>query len=218
MTVGLVDAQAGSMGDSNSKGKEVSRCGSNPDVEQSVINSSQTKLDPSQDDEGELEVVSKRNKSKPGNTLDDSDEDLACEVLNKDLQMRGASVIRCGENDHAVWPPTVIIMYSTLDKDDKANQELREYYKVYPAITACDSYGPPGHLRMSVLTFESSATGYSEANRLHMDLARKWFDREAWDCSGTGGVSQLYGFLATSQDLDALNQGSLPYVCLEVFI
>lgn len=58
------------------------------------------------------------------------------EVLDKDLQMRGASVIPCGEiygqwkglgeeeKDHEiVWPPMVVIMNTRLDKDenDKVN-------------------------------------------------------------------------------------------------
>ena len=78
------------------------------------------------------------------------------------------------------------------------------------------SCGPQGYRGMSILIFESSATGYFEACRLQRDLAQKGLDRNAWDRSGSwfsGGVRQLYGFLATKQDLDAFNQhsqGSLP--------
>ncbi|KAL0738491.1 hypothetical protein Bca4012_014701 [Brassica carinata] len=152
------------------------------------------------------------------------------EVLDKDLQMRGASVIPCGEiygqwkglgeeeKDHEiVWPPMVIIMNTRLDKDENdkwlgmGNPELLEYFNEYPAIRARHSYGPQGHRGMSVLIFESSATGYFEADRLHRDLAQKGLDRDAWDRRRswfTGGVRQLYGFLATKQDLDAFNQHS----------
>lgn len=65
------------------------------------------------------------------------------EVLDKDLQMRGASVIPCGEiygqwkglgeeeKDHEiVWPPMVIIMNTKLDKDenDKVNFFFCPFY------------------------------------------------------------------------------------------
>ncbi|WZZ74988.1 hypothetical protein YC2023_086358 [Brassica napus] len=150
------------------------------------------------------------------------------EVLDRDLQMRGASVIPCGEiygqwkglgeeeKDHEiVWPPMVVIMNTRLDKDEKdkwlgmGNPELLEYFNEYPAIKARHSYGPQGHRGISVLIFESTATGYFEADRLHRDLAQKGFDRDAWDrCRRwfSGGVRQLYGFLATKQDLDSFNQ------------
>ncbi|ESQ31906.1 hypothetical protein EUTSA_v10003814mg [Eutrema salsugineum] len=150
------------------------------------------------------------------------------EVLDKDLQMRGATVIPSGEifgqwkglgadeKDHEiVWPPMVIIMNTRLDKDDNdkwlgmGNQELLEYFNEYPAIRARHSYGPQGHRGMSVLIFENSATGYFEADRLHRDLVEQGLDRNAWDRRRnlfTGGVRQLYGFLATKQDLDVFNQ------------
>jgi hypothetical protein len=157
------------------------------------------------------------------------------EVLEKDLQMRGASVIPCGEiygqwkglgedekDYEIVWPPMVIIMNTRLDKDDNdkwlgmGNQELLEYFDKYEALRARHSYGPQGHRGMSVLMFESSATGYLEAERLHRELAEMGLDRIAWGQKRSmfsGGVRQLYGFLATKQDLDIFNQhsqGSLP--------
>ncbi|CAL9231314.1 unnamed protein product [Arabidopsis halleri] len=152
------------------------------------------------------------------------------EVLEKDLEMRGASVIPCGEiygqwkglgedeKDHEiVWPPMVIIMNTRLDKDDNdkwlgmGNQELLEYFDKYEALRARHSYGPQGHRGMSVLMFESSATGYLEAERLHRELAETGLDRNAWVRRRgmfSGGVRQLYGFLATKQDLDIFNQHS----------
>lgn len=96
------------------------------------------------------------------------------------------------------------------------NEELLEYFDKYDAIRARHSYGPQGHRGMSLLMFESSATGYLEAERLHRELAEQGLDRNAWARrSGlfSGGVRQLYGFLATKQDLDIFNQhcqGSLP--------
>lgn len=103
------------------------------------------------------------------------------------------------------------------------NPELLEYFNEYPAIRARHSYGPQGHRGMSVLIFESSATGYFEADRLHRDLAQKGLDRSGWDRRRSwfsGGVRQLYGFLATKQDLDAFNQHSqgslsLTNICLK---
>ncbi|XP_010421163.1 PREDICTED: protein SUPPRESSOR OF GENE SILENCING 3-like [Camelina sativa] len=151
-------------------------------------------------------------------------------VLDMDLQMRGASVIPSGEiygqwkglgqeeKDHEiVWPPMVIIMNTRLDMDDNdkwlgmGNQELLEYFEQYDAIRARHSYGPQGHRGMSVLMFESSATGYVEAERLHRELVERGLDRNAWARRRglfSGGVRQLYGFLATKQDLEIFNQHS----------
>lgn len=71
VTVGFFDgcrfkmsSRAGPM----SKGKNVSQGGSKPEVEQLVQGLAGTKLAPSQDDGGEWEVISKKNKNKPGNT------------------------------------------------------------------------------------------------------------------------------------------------------
>lgn len=89
------------------------------------------------------------------------------------------------------------------------NPELLEYFNEYPAIRARHSYGPQGHRGMSVLIFESTATGYFEADRLHRDLAQKGLDRDAWERRRSwfsGGVRQLYGFLAIKRDLDLFNQ------------
>lgn len=56
-----------SKGGPKAKGKNVSQGGSNPGVEQLVQGLAGTKLAPSQDDGGEWEVISKKNKNKPGN-------------------------------------------------------------------------------------------------------------------------------------------------------
>lgn len=102
-----------------------------------------------------------------------------------------------------------------------------DYFEKYPAIRARHSYGPQGHRGMSVLIFESSATGYFEAERLHKELAEQGLDRNAWGRRRgmvSGGVRQLYGFLATKQDLDVFNQhcqGSLSdirYIILRLVI
>ncbi|KFK27663.1 protein suppressor of protein silencing 3-like [Arabis alpina] len=152
------------------------------------------------------------------------------EVLDKDLQMRGASVNPCGDiygqwkglggevrDFEIVWPPMVIVMNTKLDKDDNdkwlgmGNQELLEYFDKYPAIRARHSYGPQGHRGMSVLIFESTPAGYLEAERLHRECVELGLDRNAWDRRRgwvSGGVRQLYGFLATKQDLDVFNQHS----------
>ncbi|CAN8277352.1 unnamed protein product [Cochlearia groenlandica] len=153
------------------------------------------------------------------------------EVLDSDLQMRGATVIPCGEiygqwkglgegeKDHEiVWPPMVIIMNTRLDMDEKdkwlgmGNTELMDYFNNYQAIRARHAYGPQGHRGMSLLIFESTATGYFEAERLDKELAEQGLDRDAWNrrrsYQGASGVRQLFGYLATKQDLDVFNQHS----------
>ncbi|XP_010521614.1 PREDICTED: protein SUPPRESSOR OF GENE SILENCING 3 [Tarenaya hassleriana] len=152
------------------------------------------------------------------------------EILDEELRRRGASVIPAGEvygqwkglgeeeKDHEiVWPPMVMIMNTRLDKDDNdkwvgmGNAELLEYFSNYPANRARHSYGPQGHRGMSVLIFEGSATGYLEAERLARDLAEQGLDRNAWDRRRNllyAGKRQLYGFLASKEDLDIFNQHS----------
>lgn len=74
------------------------------------------------------------------------------------------------------------------------------------------------YMVQSVLIFESSASGYFEAECLHKDLAEKGLDRNGNFFSG--GVRQLYGFIATKKDMDEFNehcQGSLPYKMIYVF-
>ncbi|CAI9285406.1 unnamed protein product [Lactuca saligna] len=154
------------------------------------------------------------------------------EVLEEELRRRGATVVAAGESygqwkglnevvkdKEIVWPPMVVIMNTQLEQDENekwlgmGNQELLDYFKDYEkAVKARHSYGPKGHRGMSVLIFESSAVGYTEAERLSKHFENEGTDRDAWDQSHRrilfypGGQRQLYGYMATKRDLDFFNQ------------
>ncbi|KAE8694967.1 SGS3-like protein [Hibiscus syriacus] len=153
------------------------------------------------------------------------------ELLDEELCRRGTSVVPAGEafgkwkglkdeeKDHEiVWPPMVIIMNTRLEQDENdkwtgmGNQELLDYFSSYAAVRARHSYGPQGHRGMSVLIFESTARGYLEAERLHKHFDEQGTHREAWDRRRVlfypGGKRQLYGYMATKEDLDSFNQHS----------
>ncbi|CAM8901148.1 unnamed protein product [Rhodiola kirilowii] len=151
------------------------------------------------------------------------------DLLDEELARRGTSAYPSGEafgkwkgltqktTDYAiVWPPMVVVMNTQLEQDEKdkwigmGNLELLDYFQDYKAIKARHSYGPQGHRGMSVLIFEGTAVGYSEAERLHKHFEAEGTDREAWDRRRVlfypGGQRQLYGFLATKEDLDTFNR------------
>ncbi|XP_077231860.1 protein SUPPRESSOR OF GENE SILENCING 3 homolog [Tasmannia lanceolata] len=153
------------------------------------------------------------------------------QLLDEELQRRGASVIPAGEafgkwkglhstvSDHdIVWPPMVVIMNTRLEKDENdkwigmGNQELVDYFSSYDAVKARHSYGPQGHRGMSVLIFEGSLMGYLEAERLDRHFSEQRMDREAWERHPVlfyqGGQRQLYGYMACKKDLDCFNQHS----------
>ncbi|XP_050205639.1 protein SUPPRESSOR OF GENE SILENCING 3 [Mercurialis annua] len=153
------------------------------------------------------------------------------ELLDEELNRRGTSAIPSGEifgkwkglraeeSDHEiVWPPIVIIMNTKLEQDDNdkwlgmGNQELLDYFSGYAAMKARHSYGPQGHRGMSLLIFESSPRGYFEAERLDKHFADQGTDRNAWDRRRVlfhpGGKRQLYGYMATKEDLDIFNRHS----------
>ncbi|KAK1266335.1 hypothetical protein QJS04_geneDACA009092 [Acorus gramineus] len=152
-------------------------------------------------------------------------------LLEEELHNRGTSVLPASEafgkwkglhelmKDHEiVWPPMVVVMNTLLKRgeNDKwlgmGNEELLEYFHMYPAVKARHSYGPHGHRGMSVLIFEASAIGYLESKRLHQHFSEQETDRDAWDrCRQLflpGGNRQLYGYMATKEDLDIFNQHS----------
>ncbi|KAK6923533.1 Zinc finger-XS domain [Dillenia turbinata] len=150
------------------------------------------------------------------------------ELLDEELHMRGTSAFPAGEafglwkgltetiKDHdIVWPPMVMIMNTTLEKDDDekwigmGNQELLEYFSAYPAVKARHSYGPKGHRGMSVLIFQANAVGYHDAERLHKHFLEQGTHRDAWErrrvLFSAGGKRQLYGYMALKEDLDLFN-------------
>nr|KYP69506.1 hypothetical protein KK1_008697 [Cajanus cajan] len=150
-------------------------------------------------------------------------------LLDEELHRRGTSVIPAGEifgkwkglkeeeKDHEiVWPPMVIIQNTKLEQDDNdkwigmGNQELLDYFSTYAAVKARHAYGPQGHRGMSVLIFEASASGYLEAERLHKHFAEQGTDRDSWFIRPIlylpGGNRQLYGYMATKEDLDFFNK------------
>lgn len=91
-------------------------------------------------------------------------------------------------------------------------QELLDYFDSYEAVKARNSFGPEGHRGMSVLVFDTSAVGYLEAERLSNHFKRQGLGKDAWNLHPnlfhSDGKRQLYGFMATEQDLDLFNQHS----------
>lgn len=152
-------------------------------------------------------------------------------LLEEEMSRRGSSVVPSGEqfgkwkglrestDREIVWPPMVIVMNTLLEKDhdDKwlgmGNQELLDYFSEYSASKARHAYGPSGHRGMSVLIFESSAVGYMEAERLHKHFVAQRTDRDAWQLRRVsflpGGKRQLYGFLASKEDMETFNRHCL---------
>ncbi|KAM7518012.1 hypothetical protein LguiB_016974 [Lonicera macranthoides] len=152
------------------------------------------------------------------------------DLLSEELRRRGTSLVPAGEafgkwkglnnvkDREIVWPPMVVIMNTLLEQDENdkwigmGNQELLDYFSSYSAVRARHSYGPKGHRGMSLLIFEASAVGYSEAERLSKHFEDQGTDREAWDRRRVifypGGQRQLYGFMAEKGDLDIFNQHS----------
>ncbi|WJX09155.1 Protein SUPPRESSOR OF GENE SILENCING, variant 2 [Trifolium repens] len=81
----------------------------------------------------------------------------------------------------------------------------------WTAQRARHSYGPQGHQGMSVLIFEASAGGYLEAEHLHKHFTEQRTDKEAWFSNRRilflpGGNRQLYGYMATKEDLEFFNR------------
>lgn len=80
-------------------------------------------------------------------------------------------------------------------------------------MRARSSFGPEGHRGMSVLIFDTSAVGYLEAERLSKEFEHEGLGRDAWDHYPNvfhleGNKRQLYGFMATKEDLEIFNQYS----------
>ncbi|XP_057421757.1 protein SUPPRESSOR OF GENE SILENCING 3 [Lotus japonicus] len=151
-------------------------------------------------------------------------------LLDEELQRRGTSVIPAGEafgkwkglkneeKDHEiVWPPMVVIQNTKLEQDENdkwigmGNQELLDSFSTYAAVRARHAYGPQGHRGMSILIFEASASGYLEAERLHKHFSEQGTDKNAWfggrrSLFLPGGNRQLFGYMATKEDLDIFNK------------
>ncbi|VAH00187.1 unnamed protein product [Triticum turgidum subsp. durum] len=119
-------------------------------------------------------------------------------LLEEEISHRGSSVVQPGEHfgkwngltestdRQIVWPPMVIVMNTRLEKgeDDKG---------------------------MSVLIFESSAVGYIEAERLDKRFVDQRTHRDNYMQKHRalflpGGIRQLYGFLATKEDMEDFNK------------
>ncbi|XP_006664415.2 protein SUPPRESSOR OF GENE SILENCING 3 homolog [Oryza brachyantha] len=112
------------------------------------------------------------------------------------------------------------------DEDGKwkgmGKQELIDYFSEYAVSKAHHAYGPKGHRGMSVLIFESSAVGYTEAERLHEHFVHQRTDRHAWQKNhkvkflpGGGGERELYGFLARKHDMENFNRHCHRKTCLK---
>ncbi|XP_076946380.1 protein SUPPRESSOR OF GENE SILENCING 3 homolog, partial [Bidens hawaiensis] len=156
--------------------------------------------------------------------------DLAV-VLEEELHIRGATINPVGESygqwkglnevvkdKEIVWPPMVVIMNTQLEQDDNdkwigmGNQELLDYFGSYAAAKTRHSYGPRGHMGMSLLIFEASAVGYTEAERLSKHFEDEGANRDTWDRRPIlfypGGKRKLYGYMATKSDMDLFNKHS----------
>lgn len=111
---------------------------------------------------------------------------------------------------NAIFSLFLIDFFSCIQWLGMGNQELLEYFHDYNAVKARHSYGPLGHRGMSVLIFEGTAVGYSNAERLNKHFEAEGTDRETWDRRRVlfypGGRRQLYGFLATREDMDSFNR------------
>ncbi|XP_042018239.1 protein SUPPRESSOR OF GENE SILENCING 3-like isoform X1 [Salvia splendens] len=152
------------------------------------------------------------------------------EILDEELKRRGIIAVPAGEvfgkwkglderaDKDIVWPPMVVILNTKHDKDDKdrwigmGNQDLLEHFSEYSAVKACNSYGPQGHRGISMLIFEATAVGYSEADCLSEHFKVSSRDRTAWHRNKVpfypGGQRQLYGYMAEKHDMEDFNQHS----------
>jgi len=101
------------------------------------------------------------------------------------------------------------------------NQELLDYFSTYAAVKARHSYGPQGHRGMSVLIFEASASGYLEAERLDKHFTDQGTDKDSWfnrpNLYLPGGKRQLYGYMATKEDLEFFNRHSQGFISSFLF-
>ncbi|KAI3775234.1 hypothetical protein L1987_49803 [Smallanthus sonchifolius] len=114
--------------------------------------------------------------------------------------------------------PGAIDWNTQLEQDENekwvgmGNPELLDYFGSYEAVKARHSYGPKGHMSISVLIFDSSAVGYTEAERLSKHFENEGIDRAAWDRHRilfySGGKRKLYGYMATKEDMDIFNKHS----------
>ncbi|EMS59902.1 hypothetical protein TRIUR3_00587 [Triticum urartu] len=145
-------------------------------------------------------------------------------LLEEEISHRGSSVVQPGEHfgkwngltestdRQIVWPPMVIVMNTRLEKVVRhGNQELLEYFSTYAVTKARHAYGPVGHRGMSVLIFESSAVGYIEAEHLDKRFVDQRTHRDNYMQKHRalflpGGIRQLYGFLATKEDMEDFNK------------
>ncbi|PWA87127.1 Zinc finger-XS domain-containing protein [Artemisia annua] len=153
--------------------------------------------------------------------------DLA-DLLDEELFRRGAVAVQNAEvfgkwvgvdkgvgDWNIVWPPMVIVQNTLLEQDENekwvgmGTHELLEYFDSFEAVKARNAFGPEGHRGMSVLIFDASAVGYLEAERLGKHFERQDLGRNAWNHHPnhihSDGKRQLYGYLATEQDLEVFN-------------
>ena len=89
-------------------------------------------------------------------------------------------------------------------------EELLEYHKSSGAVQARHAFGPEGHKGISVLIFDTSVEGYEKAQLLSKKYEGQGIGRDNWNHHPSlfhhNGSRQLYGYLATEQDLEDFNQ------------
>ncbi|GJV00422.1 protein suppressor of gene silencing 3 [Tanacetum coccineum] len=115
-----------------------------------------------------------------------------------------------------VWPPMVIVRNTQFEQDENGKwigmgpEKLLEYHKSSGAVQARHAFGPEGHKGISVLIFDTSAEGYAKAQLLSKKYECQSIGRANWDHNPSlfhhSDSRQLYGYLATVEDLEDFNQ------------
>ncbi|KAL2651322.1 hypothetical protein R1flu_019450 [Riccia fluitans] len=157
------------------------------------------------------------------------------EVLEEEIRVLGAAPATHGsgkygkwrglnddhnnEDTQIVWPPMVVIRNTELEQDESekwigmGNKELLDMFKTHNPVKARHAYGPQGHRGISILIFSESPTGYFDAERLDKHFKNVRRGRDNWNSQGkpvfqSGGNRILYGYMATSGDLEFFNKHS----------
>ncbi|KAH9302938.1 hypothetical protein KI387_014521, partial [Taxus chinensis] len=119
-----------------------------------------------------------------------------------------------------VWPPMVVIQNTNFGPSNNQQKvmgmgttELLECFKQYKPTKAKYASGPKGHCGVSLLVFDDSTLGYLEADYLHKHFLKDKRGRDDWDSFGmtnqhSSGKRILYGYMATSEDIDNFNKYS----------
>ncbi|CAI7754480.1 unnamed protein product, partial [Closterium sp. NIES-53] len=90
--------------------------------------------------------------------------------------------------------------------------ELRQHFAQFKLIVKTKhAYGPQGHRGMSILVFDATPDGFKEAERLAQQFEREGrgrveLTRRSAPLVDRSGKRNLFGYLATQQDVDEFNR------------